>query len=332
MRSGQGSLETESQLRKLADDPIFREKFLPRTTPDESAAINRLLRPVVEGAEAWCADHPLLAPGPIVPVALLMCVQFPGLDLQGTLLRVKAVLWVFAIDDFLDGDQTAPSAAADISLECRTVGASPVGKERAQSEYGNILLDVKGELARYPAFGPLGSTWSNALSRMIDGMMFEYWMRQRNNNSDSVGLPALDEYLYYARNSIGLPFVWFTSLIVAESSASSVDKLLELSRLAEECGVAMRLANDIRSFRAENRIGKINAVNLLARSATGNHEGTDEAESQVSHLIADSCRLARHLAGQQSTSVKHFAERFVRATEWGVDLYQRSDFRAFGTA
>ncbi len=318
-------------LRSLAEDPSFRAQFLPETTPDETAAIERLLHPVVEGAEAWCAEHPLIQSGPILPVTLLMCVQFPTMDLAGTLLRVKAVLWVFAIDDFLDGVATPPNEAATVSLECRTVASSPPGEERVESDYGDTLLQVKRSLAQCPAFSALSAIWSCSLARMLDGMMFEYWIRQRNaGDTGSLAIPTLQEYLYYGCNSIGLPFVWFTGLIVHDSMAASTHSLLQLSRVADECGVAMRLANDVRSYRSEERSGKVSSVHVIAESTNIDQHQAESAIGLVKESIRASCQRARVLV-EGSGGARPIAERFVRATEWGVDLYQRSDFRAFGT-
>jgi hypothetical protein len=280
-----------------------------------------MLDSVIEQVQLWCDSRSSFNPSTIMPVTLIMCVQFPDMDVTSTVLRVQANLWVFALDDFLDDPGTTSSEAERVANDCRVVVTAALGSENPGTHYGLILSDIKNSLAKYPLFTQLWPIWSVSLVRLVDAMMFEYWTRLRNlGGHGRQTLPTIEEYLFFGRTSIGLPFIWMTNLVPCNDQ-STLRFLAELIELADVCGELMRLANDRRSFGAEDLVGKINSLHLVKEEQRVQGSQTSLV-SHVRRLQAQMREKARRIS--TTTGVE---ERFIRATEFGIEIYERSDFR-----
>jgi hypothetical protein len=161
-------------------------------------------------------------------------------------------------------------------------------------------------------------------------MAVEYW-RSRNQLSVPGAdlVPSIEDYLYFARYSIGLPYIWMTTLIL-DNDVSCLESMQALTTLSATCGVAMRLANDLRSFPAEQELGKLNALHLLGGGPHGSNWSEQRARQRVSQLLDEALARARREADLVQT-VAGIERGFLRATEFGVELYRRSDFRTIGS-
>ena len=86
-----------------------------------------------------------------------------------------------------------------------------------------------------------------------------------------------------------------------------------------------RLANDLRSFPREHALGKVNAVHILGGGPSVSDweaKGRDGAKRLLRSSLQKTQREARTVA-----TVTRIERGFVRATQFGIELYRRSDFR-----
>ena len=187
-----------------------------------------------------------------------------------------------------------------------------------------MLSVIVTTLFAYPLATELSNVWSGSLVRLVDGMMCELWRTQKTNQG-CVRLPSLEEYLFYARNSIGLPYVWMTCLIQT-NDRSAVPLAPLLLDLAEECGTIMRLSNDLRSLESELIEGKISAVQILGQTTPPGAVDLDQGRRAVSNLIDDRLQVLDGKANLVRTE-SGLEQRYVRATRFGLALYEMSDFR-----
>src|SRR5581483_8117364 len=145
-------------------------------------------------------------------------------------------------------------------------------------------------------------------------------------------LPSLLEYLFFSHSSIALTHVWMTGLIVGPDEIEwSI--LTKLYLLAEQCGVGMRIANDWSTFSRERIEGRVNAVTIEAANLSGytgepNEDVVHQARGRLAAMAREEQRKAEDIAAslQPANSV---SKRFVRTTQFGVELYLRGDFRGW---
>lgn len=330
MGRGDATLGPVAWLQAARSDTRVNEAFLPEVTSEEEAAIATLLDSVVSDAQQWCDGWSLFNRGPILPLALLTCVQFPHLSSAQVGLRVRSSLWIYALDDLVDNGDIADADLQNLLARCLDVArCGRVGAD--MHELATTLSRLRDDFSTQPMWDAVFPAWVSSLELLLDGMMREHMVR-RQLRDDGVLLSPLsvDDYLRFAAHSIGLPHQWVAGLAM-EPDEGIRDDLPSLVRLAEQCGIAMRLANDGATWNREEAEGGVNAVRLERWSFD------PEVPSRLALLLAR--RRVQRRMGQELEACRDLAasirrsaavaSRFVRATEFGVDLYARQDLRTW---
>lgn len=311
----------------------LRASFLPTIAPEELAAVRKFLDPVVATTEKWCKAWTIFNLETILPVSIINILQLSHLPVDAIVERAKHSQWVYALDDVMDGRQLNEDEVLASMSECSTVacGANvPVYTELASS-----LSELRASLASYSHYSTVYPYWATSLIRTVDGMMYERWMQKKFTPlrlSDPI--PPFDEYVYFARNSIAITYLWMTGLIF-EHDPSLADFLPQLYRLAEQCALVIRLANDWATFDRESSEGGLNAIAIRAHQLLAHASCTDDAAavSQARSELRDRIRAERQqlqlLAGTIRTPTR-IEQRFVRATDFSADLYLERDIRWWG--
>jgi len=323
-------------VKRLLADPELRAEYLPSLTATELRALERELDPVVEQALVWCARWSILNPATVIPVSLVNVVQFHNLPTLSILTRVKCSLWVFALDDEIDSGRVPELALPKILEECY-LAASDVKAARPRSELARSLHELQQELAVAPSYELVYPLWATSLIRMIDGMMYEHWMQQRFRPLDyEDDLPPLAEYLHYARHSIAITHLWITGLIL-EADPTLEQVLPALYRLADQCALVIRLANDYSTYEREANEGGVNAIALRVHELIASGAQTEVASAiqvakdDILATLRSEQQVAARLASRIRTA-SSIQRRFIRATTVSVDLYVNRDFRVWTAA
>ena len=331
--SSVAAMQVGASFRAMQADARLSEAFLPRVTLEEEAAIAEHLEAVVLDAHSWCDDWTLFNRGTILPVSLLTCVQFPHLTSLQVSLRVRSTLWIYALDDAIDGGQIADGDLSGLLDECFAVARTGCA-DVAMHELARSLAHLRSELSVQPLWAAVFPAWITSLDLLVDGMVREHAARQQMRSRGHLSAPlSIDEYLAFASHSIGLPHQWVAGLAM-EPDPEIAETLAPLVVLAERCGMVMRLANDGATWRREEDEGGVNAVRLEQWSCSAGvplNEAIRRARRRVHGRMDQELQQCRELAARlgDGSSVAH---RFVRATEFGVDLYARHDFRTWADA
>jgi hypothetical protein len=223
----------------------------------------------------------------------------------------KAGLLIVMIDDMLDDLSLRES---EIDERLRQVneaacGGPPVDGDRL----GTAVWDLRQELEAFPLFAVLYPEWLASFRRMIAGMVAETAYRPDPSGDMPDALPSMEDYLFYAGYSIGIPVYAVTGAIVF-GDPSVVQKSAEYQALAEEAGRAVRLANDLATRKREENEKVVNAFSIVLadwRNAGKPSEGLET-------LVADEIReeIVRRLEHCRSMAVQVVTasgkpERFV---------------------
>lgn len=324
------TLRPTAWLQAARSDARLSEAFLPRMTVEEEAAIAKLLEAVVSDAQQWCDRWTLFNRGPILPLALLTCVQFPHLSGAQVGLRVRSSLWIYALDDLIDGENVADGELEALLAQCLDVAR--FGRAcSGMHELAASLSRLRDEFSAQPLWDAVFRAWVMSLGLLFDGMMRERVARQELRTGGCLMNPlSVDDYLSFAAHSIGLPHQWVAGLAM-ESDARIPRDLPSLVALAEQCGMAMRLANDGATWDREESEGGVNAVRLERGSydpAVSPRLALLLARRRVRNRMGRELQACRDLASSIHGS-HSVANRFVRATEFGVELYARQDLRTW---
>jgi hypothetical protein len=281
---------------------------------------------VVTAVGEECGRHPVLPRKLVVPVSMLVVSEALPVDVPGLIQMITSRLWCAAFDDVFDRELVSRERMAEIVEGCRALawGAHLTGLE---DEYSQTLFRLLAPSRRTPLWDRVQPFWADLFLRFVDGSWYEFEESQRTE------APGLEEYLARARHSIGLPW-----LLIAETALlgdlPSVDALPSLSELAVQCGLAVRLSNDLASFDREIAEATLNAVALVARQGRPvsgpDHQARVRGarlvvESRLEHEVAEAHRLGAAIAPRAG-----LAKRFVRAMDVGVQAYAQGDPRAWG--
>lgn len=292
-------------------------RFLDSLPPAERARILDLTAAVTADLGAWGRAHPVLAPVRFPAIAISMAAAAPHLQPAQLALMARIPAWIYAIDDAFDrGDIPAAERAECVRRYTALARGEPVrlsgGRER--DACGAPLAEVVAALRARPLWGRLGPAWGEACRRMLQGMAFECDAAEAMRAG--VPPPALHTYLRHARYSIGVhPFV--TAAWMLEGDPRGADHLPALQSLARAAGLAVRLANDLRTHEKECEEGNLNALMLLAAR-------TPDAEAAVRSLLH---RAMGHLQRRAAPLQDLPAVRLTtRVAAFAVDLYAEHDY------
>ncbi|MBM2810144.1 MAG: hypothetical protein HW416_903 [Chloroflexi bacterium] len=319
------------RLGVIASDAALRKRFFPSLRADELKTIETRLDDLIEGAESWCLQWSVFNKATIAPIAILSLVHQPHVTNDALLTRVKWTLWLYAMDDMMDG-QRAPSSDLFETLRQCYVGGCGVGGQATEGELLRSLESIRRELAGFPNYAVILPFWASSLARVLDAMMYEFWMRRRRTSSSLLEpIPPFDEYMYFARQSTSLPSVWMTALMI-EPDLQLGGAMLDLVRLSEQCAVVVRLVNDLAGLDREMEEGQVNAVTIRAHMLSAREPSSAVAAilSRATRDVRRRLRLEQRRLRQLASEVREaraIAAGFVRATDFAVDLYLNCDLR-----
>lgn len=305
------------------------QALLPSLTHREMEALKSLLEPVTTNAEAWCHRHPFISPKSVLPVSIVIIVQHPGLAPENISTVVKAVLWITAIDDSFDGNSLSGSELSAVTEECLRVACSPY--VRPSSPIAACLKELRDDLSARTTWLAFQATWAAALTQVLDSSTYEYWMNRRFSGHADLSPPTFEEYFSFSRTSIGLTFLWLTG-IIAEDKPELVPDLPDLLVFAGQCSHALRLANDLATYKRERTEGTLNSVFLhavhLCREKPELTWQAAEAEAlQMVERARDAAlEQARVIVGARSAA-RDIKKRLLRGLELGTEIYALRDVR-----
>lgn len=292
-------------------------RFLDSLPPAERARILDLAGAVTADLGAWGRDHPVLAPVRFPAIAISVAAAAPHLEPAQLALLARIPACIFALDDAFDRGVIRPAQRQGcVHRYAALARAEPPGRAGggATDAYGAPLAEVTASLRTWPLWGRLGPAWEEAGRRLLEGMAFECDAAEAIRAGALP--PALHTYLRQARYSIGVHSFVIGAWLVGDDPRAA-DRLPTLLALASAAGLAIRLANDLRTYEKECEEGNLNALMLLAAR-------TPDAEAAVRSLLR---RAVAHLRRRAAPLQDLPAVRLTtRVTAFAVDLYAEHDF------
>ncbi len=307
----------------------FQNPYLAERPADVQANIFDLSEEIKVGLEAWAAEHPVIRPVRIRPLALTMAVCAPHYPAEALAAVGMLNLWVFALDDHFDeGLFPAEEYPSRVQHYCGVAHNQVF--PNPDDPLGVALFDLIGKLNAYGRFAEFRYLWADALCGTMEGMLQEFNWQLNYQKRGAAALPALQTYLKFGRYSVGgPPHIWATILVGQDPTLQNY--LAELLHMEEIASTCIRLANDLQSAEKEQAEGNINSLLILSHDASqkNRRQMQGSPEEAVRKMMKAGLAELRDLvetpvtrSGDPEKSIYHVA-RFV------CDFYGAYDFHTF---
>jgi hypothetical protein len=305
----------------------------------EADTVGALLGQVTADVRQVCDQYPVLTKHLLLPSAIIAIAHDTSVGPPVMALKTLMALWAIALDDMLDHRLLSERETLAVLRQChRLAGGVPVV---AGDPYTKALGYIVDGLSRGRSWQLIRGDWVRSFDQFLAASRWEY----RLAANPGAWLPgdhrrAFAEYLARAKHSIALPWLLVGGLGFRWDHGLSTD-LTQLVRLANLCGAAMRLANDLAGAAREAHEGSPNLVRIIegcgipAHPGPGCEPGSGEESYAARGFVEE--RLVRVLnsvyaVGRHAPMTDAEARSsFVRFLELGLELHHCADPRG-GTA
>jgi signal transduction histidine kinase len=252
--------------------------------------------------------HPALFPNPpfdatlFSSVAMAMAFSAPWCTQEHLRVANRAVLFGFVADWQIDYVAKSTREVDAVLTGCLAVADG----DPANTPIGQLLADIRDELATVPGFAAGHRVWREELERMLVGMAREWTWKSAGTR------PTLDEYLTNADN-LGSSFVNVSHWLRTSDAAARV-RLADLTAVGREEQRVLRLVNDLATYERDLRWGDLNALMLVA--------DRDELTRRCAALLDRCQELLQPLAGHCPSEVDYLQRQIGFAS----GFYQLADF------
>jgi hypothetical protein len=272
--------------------------------PVASAAAGATTVQVTRSLQRWAARFPAVVdPDLVLPVALTHTFCCPWLKARELLAGCRAALWVFHIDDIVEKVPLDMPRLLDIAA-----GAAPDPGTPTEV----VLSELRDELAGQPLFDTVGDLWRATLNGLLKGLM---WERNTALTLAAGGPePSVAEYLRYAV-TIGSAFTRSTIWLASEN-ADILPQLEVLTAGLSEAVVAVRLANDLVSYKRElTEPASLNILMLQGIDEPWVHREIQQCRARCAEILAPVIQESNAAAG------------VLRLIDYTTTFYLSTDYR-----
>ncbi|MEU2365352.1 prenyltransferase/squalene oxidase repeat-containing protein [Streptomyces noursei] len=331
------ALEVTDRLLITAPGPVLSVNDALATAGDHlgrppGGPVAALAAQVSRVTRSWAEGHKGMPLGAIPSLSAVVTRANPDLARPELELIMRALMWIYAMDDLFD---TGGLAAPEARQHCERYLAVLAGDEipAGARSYDALVPPLKGivtDLSVYPLFLRLRPYLVEHFGMVMASMQREITWKNALWQGEHAAIPDFAENIANARLSIGGPAYYALALILLDDP--SVERVLpQLGELAMQGNVCIRLANDLATHRREREEGVINAVRLRQVAATSSgldsHQTIAEAEAQVARELRWAMTRLGTLATTQHTDTGRPERALLGIAHATCAQYGRVDFR-----
>lgn len=286
----------------------------PFPSAAKCAPIALLALELLADLRAWAAEYPqILRAVPMEALAISAATISPWRSGDQLRLPARMYAWAYALDDHVEQNVQSLGELDDLFGRCNAVVAG------GQDDGHPLLAALSGwqsALARYPLYPQLAGLWAERFAEALAGERYD-WVAGRARD-DGNGPSDPEEYLRYAASCN----TWITHFPRWATSSRSdlLDSVPVLDSAMLEIEVAVRLANDLATFRREQ-----------AEPGQNNILMYDTTPQWVRGELARRSETARRLLNPLADSRFPPATEVLRLLDWSVTFYSGGDLRGWGS-
>ncbi len=311
--------------------------------------------------ERWANRYPIFNRARLPALALTLAAHLADRPRADRSLIGLLSLWIAAFDELVDQDWVTSSALHELAYQCKAAVGGVAGDTYhslhsscswscTALSSGEQLLCALDELRlRLMALEPditLTAYWQDTFGRMIDGIVVQRELgaslyagiSDQPASEHPILLPAdvppYDVLMRTLLHSIGVPH-YLATCFLTYRDPELADRLPSLIPVVEACTKAVRLANDLRSWRRDIRERNVNMLVAAAAAISRSEPGLSASECHVRALHQLAERLAIHVAEVHSLLNASLrpdgaAERgLVRLVEVVTGVYASHDYHTW---
>ncbi|MEM7331036.1 MAG: terpene synthase family protein [Chloroflexota bacterium] len=304
----------------------FSSIFLKTKSVTEAARINEQSKTLINELTHWSSQFPSILQTRIPPLSLILTATYPANNLDALLLTGMTNLWIFAVDDLFDSATLSTKSLSELTEKFNLIITEAPSPTLLNDELGQILGNIRKDVAKFSLFEHLESNWCNAFKNMLNGMVKEAIWREKFQLFNE--LPDLDGYLENGLNTVGgPPHIWTTLITTNDFSLLKVQKALdEMVLTASAC---IRLANDWQSYGKEIKEGSFNSLTIWENHQRCNLSGEfalEEAKKCLIAQIEEELERLKRLKIDINTETGLPETVIVNIAEFVSEFYMQHDF------
>ena len=287
----------------------------------------------------WAARWPVFSPARFPAVAHTTAVHLPELSHAARALAALVSLWIIAFDEIVDEDRLTSSQLADMRERCRTIITRPDASPTVQADpLCASLQEIVHRLSQRSTFAALATAWQEAFLDMLEAIVEHRRLAggrvQGGSAATTLGVPSFAAVLALTTRSIGVSCYLISSWILYEEPALILRREA-LLRSAAAASQAIRLANDLQTWKRDAAEGNVNTLAALQWELAAAAPGlpADHCRALALHMLRQQlvAALARtrtqlHHSAMPNSSVERDMERLVAFV---TQLYARSDYHTY---
>jgi hypothetical protein len=281
----------------------------------QCAPIAVLALEILADLRAWAVEYPqVLRAVPMEALAISTATISPWRSAGELRLPARMYVWAYALDDHVEQNVRSLAELDDLFGRCNAII-----QDGDQDDGHPLLASLSGwqsALARYPLYQGLAGLWADRFAEALRGERYDWAAGRARDHGE--GPSDIEEYLSHAASSNA----WITHFPrwVTSGRGDLLDCLTVLDSVLEEIEVAIRLANDLATFRRE-RIQP--GQNNILMYETSPH--------WVQGELARHAQAARQLLGPLTADGFPPAVELLRLLDWSISFYDLADFRGWGS-
>ncbi len=304
---------------------------------ERPGSVTALRTEVSADLRAWASRYPLFAPLHFPSLAATTVAYLPSARRADRALVALVSLWIVTFDALVDERAADRATRAALASRYRTIITADRGRRDAgptQTVGGNpldqldaALREIVARLASYRTTEGLRIWWEESCRATIAAIV-----RQRGLGREGPP-PRYITALPLLVDSIGVEPYLALGVIIGDE-AGLERRLEELKALARECALAIRLANDLRTWQKDETEGGFNTLVALRAEvlrATPNLPPASVSERALtqlaSHLMRSQARCHDQLWA--ATMAGTTASAMVRLMDVVVGMYAADGYPTY---
>ncbi len=284
---------------------------------------------------AWSTRYPLFDPARFPALAATTVAYLPTARRADRALAALVSLWIVAFDALVD-ERDTDTATLD-ALATRYGGltaadrgarhAGPLRLEGVAEQLDAALREIVVLLDDYHPPTAVRLWWEHSCRATIAAIV-----RQRELGRTGAPPPRYTAALPLLVDSIGVrPYLAVGAIVGREPGL--VSRLAATTALAGECALAIRLANDLRTWEKDESEGGFNTLTALRAEVVSAEPTVSATVAHDRTLAALRARLASSMARchghPAATAAGATASAMVRVTEVVVAIYAAHDYHTY---
>ena len=286
--------------------------------------------------DTWAARYPLFDPARFPALAVTTVAYLPTVRREDRALAALVSLWIIAFDALVDENGTDTAAVTTLATRYGALvdadhverHVTPLRMGGATEQLAAALREIAALLTGYSAPSVLRVWWATSCRATIAAIV-----RQRELGRTEGPMPDYAAALPLLTDSIGVrPYLAIGAIVGREPGLAA--RLSATTALAGECALAIRLANDLRTWEKDELESGFNTLVALRAELAHTEPALSATVARERALAMLRARLAIsrsrcHARFSMAAGAGATEAAMVRLMDVAVGIYTDRDYHTY---